>query len=54
LEKEIEDRASKAIVLNDYGRNSIAATDRDFFDASSKIDNQDIPSNQQQAPLIHE
>lgn len=48
LEREIENRASKAIILNEQHRESIAITDRDFFDATSKPGMIDIPSNQQQ------
>lgn len=45
LEIEIDNRASKAIILNEREpKQSIMVTERDFFDAESKID--DIPSNQ--------
>lgn len=45
LEIEIDNRASRAIILNEREpKQSIQLTERDFFDATSKAD--DIPSNQ--------
>ena len=53
LEREIENRASKAIILNEKPRDSITVTERDFFDATSKPGMIDIPSNQQQHHVPH-
>ena len=50
LEAEIDNRVSKAIILNEREpKASIIMTERDFFDAKSIIN--DIPSNQQITPV---